>query len=87
MACIAFSGSAFASNEVVSNELFISEIEDGIVLCKIKVTVRDENGDIVDTYYRSIFVSDTAAGDFACAAAAYKFRDEIANQHNLTPSK
>lgn len=87
LACAVFTGSAFASNEVVVEKqdleniydltLKYSEKPDGLKECIVVVNYVDENGNKQSTTYRNWF-NDSTSGDFQC----YNFALMIQRQYD-----
>lgn len=90
LACVAFAGSAFASNEVIesidcTNVEFLLDlektdiIENSMKKCVVEVNTRDNWGNITTIVY-STWYPNNAGGDFSC----YNYAVGIQRQYDFT---
>lgn len=79
LACVAFAGSSFASNEVVNINKSSSEDDvTSLGICRVWIDLYDQNGNYLGTEYYWTATSSSAA----CDLWAQRKKDEVVAQKN-----
>lgn len=79
LACVAFAGSSFASNEVVNiNKSSSEEDVTSLGICRVWIDLYDQNGNYLGTEYYWTATSSSAA----CDLWAKNKKDQVVAQKN-----